>query len=223
MSLEFDGTDDYVDVGTFNMPAVATLSIVAYINPDTIDDKRVIAKSISQAVQDHTFMLGVAGGDDVKFRVRTSTTVTCEGGGGLSTGEWAWVAGVYNGSTAKIYVNAVEKYSVSQSGNLAQQSHPVWIGGNSDGPSSKPFNGHIEEVRLYSKALSVAELQTIAAGGGHDGIDYKLEHRWFLIGKKDVAASGAGSVKDIAGSEHGTPSGPIYRGCRLSPVRGLAG
>ena len=43
MSLDFDGTNDYVDMGTFNMPAVSALSVVACILPITNSDKMIIS------------------------------------------------------------------------------------------------------------------------------------------------------------------------------------
>ena len=220
MSLEFDGTNDYVDVGSFNMPAVAGLSIVAFVNSSFNNDRRIISKAESSAEQGHLFMLGSISSHGLKFRVRTSTTSTLEIGGGLTEGSWHWGVATYDGSDMRIFVDADEKASLAKTGALAQNSWDVWIGGLPDGAGSKWWDGFIGEVRLYRRALSVAEQKTIVACNGHDNIRDGLEHRWVLRGKEGDTASGVDSVKDLIGGEHGTPSGPVYQADRLSLLRG---
>jgi len=43
-------------------------------------------------------------------------------------------------------------------GPIQTNSNPLWIGGNS--PYGEYFQGLIDEVRIYSRALSVTEIQT---------------------------------------------------------------
>ena len=86
----------------------------------------------------------------------------------------------------------------------------------------REWKGYIGEVRLYSRALSVSELKIIANCGGLDGIAYKLEHRWVLRGQEGQMASGSNSIKDLAGSAHGTPSGPVFSSDTLSVFRGVS-
>jgi len=227
MALDFDGTgDDYVDVGVLTVPQVAGFTAVALINADSHSDKRIVTKAISEAVQDHIFMLGSITGGSLKFRIKTSTTDTLEGGGGLTTGSWQWVAGVYDGSYMRLYVNAVQKTSMSKTGNLANNSWNSWIGNQTPGGATdKPWDGKIADVRLYSRALSVPELETIVACNGHDGIYYGLEHRWMLDGKEGETATGSGTCKDLVGGAHGTPTptnGPVYRADILSSKRRAA-
>ncbi|MFN7921313.1 MAG: LamG-like jellyroll fold domain-containing protein [Bryobacteraceae bacterium] len=77
-------------------------------------------------------------------------------------GQWVELAGVYDGATMRLFVNGVEAASRAKSGNLAVESKPIVIGGNQNDavPNSADllFNGRVDEMRLYRRALSTAEM-----------------------------------------------------------------
>jgi hypothetical protein len=83
---------------------------------------------------------------------------------------WYHVAGTYDGSTARIYVNGILENSVEKSGLvLPSTGGAIKIGQESavedpDGPEF--FNGLIDEVELYSRALSAEEIATLFDAGG---------------------------------------------------------
>jgi hypothetical protein len=74
---------------------------------------------------------------------------------------WQHVAGVYTGSSIQLYVNGNLVASTPASGTLQQSARPVVIGGHSG--SSGGFNGVIDHVYLYGRALSSAEIGTLKA------------------------------------------------------------
>jgi hypothetical protein len=65
----------------------------------------------------------------------------------------------YDGSAIRLYVNAVLVASLAGVvGSMPNSTLPLDIGGNN--VWSEWFIGRIDEVRLYNRALSLAELQT---------------------------------------------------------------
>ena len=93
-------------------------------------------------------------------------------GGGTFNGTVAWVTGTtanpvntwthvaltYDGATMRLYVNGVQAASQAQTGAIETNSNPLRIGGNV--PYGEYFQGRIDEVRVYNRALSQAEIQT---------------------------------------------------------------
>jgi hypothetical protein len=80
---------------------------------------------------------------------------------------WTHVAGVYDGAELRLYVNGVEAASQSLSGAFSQDMTPVILGGNGNDASGVPtelFPGRIDELMLYARALSAAEIAQLAAG-----------------------------------------------------------
>jgi hypothetical protein len=71
---------------------------------------------------------------------------------------WTHVALTYDGATLRLYVNDNLAASQPRTGSIQTNSNPLWIGGNS--PYGEYFQGMIDEVRVYNRALSQAEIQT---------------------------------------------------------------
>jgi len=64
------------------------------------------------------------------------------------------------GSTLRIYVNGALVNTVTgPTQNILQGNNSLRIG-NSNAPVSEGFNGLIDEVRVYNRALSAAEIAT---------------------------------------------------------------
>jgi hypothetical protein len=72
--------------------------------------------------------------------------------GSVVTNKWQHIAGVYDGSTMKVYVDGVLKATAAV-GALASSASPLCIGETSAW-SGREFNGGIDEVRIWNKALS---------------------------------------------------------------------
>ena len=78
-------------------------------------------------------------------------------GNALVAGEWKHVVMTHDGSFDKIYMNGVEVASKAVTGGLNSTTHPLGMGYNAvDGGNY--LDGSLDEVRLYNKALTAAEV-----------------------------------------------------------------
>jgi len=75
------------------------------------------------------------------------------------------VAAVYDGTNIYLYVDGTLDVSTPATGLMAQDSYPVCLGEDPDAPHPYYFNGLIDAVSLYNRALSAAEIQTIYLAG----------------------------------------------------------
>jgi subtilase family serine protease len=82
----------------------------------------------------------------------------------INDGQWHHVAGVYDGAEMYIYVDGTLDVSQPATGTIAQNSYPVCLGQNAEAINSS-FNGLVDEVSLYNRALTAAEIQTIYITG----------------------------------------------------------
>ena len=78
--------------------------------------------------------------------------------------QWHHVAATYDGSTISIYVDGTLDVSEPASGSIIQTSDGLTIGDNA-GQTGLFWNGLIDEVSLYNRALSVDEIAAIYAAG----------------------------------------------------------
>jgi hypothetical protein len=79
------------------------------------------------------------------------------GGTRLAVNTWTHLAATYDGTTERLYVNGVQVSSRAQTGLIQGSSGALRIGGNS--VWGQYFQGRIDEVRIYNRALSAPEIQ----------------------------------------------------------------
>lgn len=163
--LLFNGSTSYVDAGAFDVSGnVFTIStwFKATTIPNT--DPRIISKATGAGEQDHYWMLSLteSGGSRLRFRLKaggTTRTLVADGQT-VPAGQWVHAVATYNGATMRLYQNGVEVGSIGASGLMdSNASAPVSIGSNPN--MYGVFNGAIDEVRLYKRALSSTEVQAL--------------------------------------------------------------
>ena len=150
-SFSFDGNGDNINLGNQAIGGTTSLSVTAWINiPNTIQ-KTIISKYASQ-----NWNIGIYGG--LWFGIKTSTWDGLTGDY-PPTNEWAHVAGTWDGSTRKVYINGDENASNSKSGTITYGSEDVLIGDL--GYSSDlgfDWDGKIGPILVYDKALTTSEI-----------------------------------------------------------------
>jgi uncharacterized protein (TIGR02145 family) len=153
-SLSFDGVDDYVviaDDPSLNPSDAITVS--AWIKPYSWDgNRRVLQKGAGDE-----FILEGEDSDHFEFVVN---------GQGYSVetvlpplNVWTHVAGVYNGDYAFLYIDGQLQASTFIGQTLTTTTDPLYIGTkNETSPDTDHFNGLIDDVRLWGRALDESEI-----------------------------------------------------------------
>ncbi len=159
-AFSLDGLDDRVLTG--NLSLGNTFSVVAWVNSDVVNQSgydRIVENSFS-----NHFFLGVnVAGTGYKFIVKTpSAPYGTVQGGKISPGDWQLVVGTYDGATGTLYVDgkAVSSGAFPAPGTV---NLPVNIGAYFGGGSS--WDGRIDEVQIYDRALSADEVRAIYEAG----------------------------------------------------------
>jgi hypothetical protein len=80
-----------------------------------------------------------------------------QGGARLTANVWAHLAATYDGAMLRLYVNGVQVASRAQTGLITTTTGPLRTGGNAIW--GEYFQGRLDEVRVYNRALSQAEIQ----------------------------------------------------------------
>jgi hypothetical protein len=76
--------------------------------------------------------------------------------GAIAVGGTYHVVGVYDGSALRLYVNGVQVAQSSRTGSIRTNSNPLYIG--SSNGSSQFFRGTIDEVAVYTTALTATQV-----------------------------------------------------------------
>lgn len=168
--MVFDGTDDYLEVPSFNI-TTNEFTLEAVIKPNATSGSYSIIKKNTSNDYWPIFSMSISG-NDLEGYYSTPTYGQCLEGAyttnnPFTNGNWYHVVfskGTAGYTSMKLYINGV---SVSYTNYLygshvnavATSDKPIHIGRNFDTPNwIHPFNGEIPVVRVYDKQLSDAEI-----------------------------------------------------------------
>ena len=87
----------------------------------------------------------------------------------LTAGQWVLLTGVYDGSQWRLYRNGTEVATATGAGKAIADNDADWAIGSTGNGWDGAFTGAIDEVAVYPKALSAAQVQKqyiIAVNGG---------------------------------------------------------
>jgi hypothetical protein len=169
----FDGTDGRVEVPhNPNQNTGSQITIEAWVNPSTSTHGRTIVqkRSVSNVGGYVLETLGPPQGPDNALQFVIMIGGIYWGlhspGNVLANDTWQHVAATYDGAAMKIYVNGVEVASASASGAIDAVTDPLVMGRNVVVPEPQyAWNGLIDEVSLYARALAPEEIQAIVVAG----------------------------------------------------------
>jgi hypothetical protein len=161
-SLVFNGTSSVVSIADANDLDFKTgMTLEAYVRPTSLSGWRALIvkerppNGLSYALyasdeQQHAAGFANLGGTDRDARTSQS----------LPLNAWSHVVATYNKSDGKvrIFVDGLERDNRLYSGDITASTGALFLGG--DSIWGEYFNGRIDNVRLYSRALSIAEIQT---------------------------------------------------------------
>jgi hypothetical protein len=155
-ALSFDGDKDQVTIADNTRLDLTTgMTLEAWVQPTTTSGWRtVMAKE-----QGDGMVYGLFGSSDTgkaAADVFTTSGFNTRATTALSTSTWTHVAATFNGSTLTIYINGVASSSRSVSGPLKTSTGVLRLGGTS--ALGQWFKGRIDEVRIYNKALTAAQI-----------------------------------------------------------------
>jgi hypothetical protein len=158
-ALSFDGVNDWVtvnDASSLDLTNGMTLS--AWIYPAALGGvwRTVILKE--QAGQLVYALYANTQGNRPSGHVFIARDIDTRGNAVLPLNTWSYLATTYDGATIRLYVNGTQVSSKAVTGSMPNSNGALRIGGNS--VWTEWFQGRIDEVRVYRRALSAAEVQT---------------------------------------------------------------
>jgi Ca2+-binding RTX toxin-like protein len=162
--LSFDGGDDYLQIENFNSFPTVELTVEGWYKKNSKTEHTLLSYAVSSDDNEFTFWYG----STIQIEIKYSS-----GGGPVDTGvefpdeKWHHLAATWqsNNGLIKVYLDGSEIYS----GNIAQGKNLISggslilgqeqdsVGGSFD--PSQTFQGSIDDVRIWNKARTQAEIQ----------------------------------------------------------------
>ncbi len=156
------------------------LTLEAWVKPEATDTHGpIITKG------DHQYAIKVAdGGNQLEFFIYDNgwRTVRCDLPANWLN-NWHQVAGTYDGSSLRIYIDGTLRNTAAFAGNIQSNSYLVNVGRNSESTGRK-FRGLIDKVRIYNTVLNASSLNRPEAVPGANAV------LWLEFAGDDITANG---------------------------------
>lgn len=174
-ALDFSAGNAYVDFGVQpELQSSSSMSITAWIYADSwpSDDATILSTTDSSVLKGYQFDISQDFGTRVvRMAVRNNTVMGAAGRYGtivLNTGQWYFVAGVYNAATqaVDVYLNGQlndGQFVGTPSSSQVPSGIPTRVADKTGLPGAYPFLGVIDQVRVYDRPLTATQIQAIYA------------------------------------------------------------
>ena len=159
-ALSFDGIDDYVDCGNDeSLDITDAITIAAWVKPVVGDVSKTILGKVSFRTG---YMMYQAEGKRYQVYLGNGSDWVAWGGTySFVDNKWTHIAftASMTDSKLRLYVDGVQHDSFDISSPWISSKNPFKIGKGEYGTGS--FNGTIDEVRIYNRALSEEEIKCL--------------------------------------------------------------
>jgi hypothetical protein len=165
--LQFNGTSDYIEIpDSVSLSPTSAITVEAWVKADfetvSSSGRAILAKGDTPSIAPD-YVLAVSSSKQISFYISDSaghaypdpfptTTYT------IKTGKWYHIAGTYDGSMVKLYVNGKLEDQFPGSIALNDSDRPLYIGRWRAGDPAY-WAGIIDEVKIYNRALTQEEIQ----------------------------------------------------------------
>ncbi|HVE60143.1 MAG TPA: LamG-like jellyroll fold domain-containing protein [Pyrinomonadaceae bacterium] len=220
-AFSLDGVSRYVEVPdspSLSLTGAMTLEAKIRLNTNTVQ-QAIIEKYDVPGV--NGYLLRVVNGK-LEAAMCNATLAGAQqpavGATTVSTGEWHHVAAVYDGTTIKIYLDGVLDGSVNSGFAPTNGSASLKIGARGDDANTR-LNGLIDEVRIFNRALSAAEVQSLVTNdstppvitpqvtgnlGSNDWYTGNVQINWTVTdGESSVSNSNGCGISNVTGDTSG--------------------
>lgn len=206
--INFDGNNDYIAIQNFNYAAsgIPAVTVEAWVRTTDGTDQMIASYDRSEY-----WRLGIngngAGTGQVSWNIMTNAGQLDFGSTStVNDGEWHHVAAVYDNGTASVYIDGVLDNQTTQGatfgtgitrfGFISAGSEATTFNGTNT--PFNPFNGDIDELRIWNVARSAAQIQASMAScmqGTETGLQVCIPMD---------EGSGFGVASDIVSNNDGT-------------------
>jgi uncharacterized delta-60 repeat protein len=151
----------YISVPDSSSLKPSTITVEAWAYPQNLEYGQVLVAKSTDSSWSDGYGLVTYGQDSsynplINFFINDTSHAASVSTASLPTNTWSFVVGTYDGSNIKLYLNGSLVSTTPYSTPINQSTAPLTIGGDSNWDL---WYGYVDEVRVYDRALTQAEIQ----------------------------------------------------------------
>ena len=157
-ALTFDGVNDTVSIADqAELDLTTGMTLEAWVRPTSLGTAWRTVAFKEQAGHMSYALYGNTSTGRPTGQVYVGGQRDARASTALPVNAWSHLATTYDGATLRLYVNGSQAASLAAGGAMAISTGPLKLGGNA--VWGEWFAGQLDDVRVYNRALSTAEIQ----------------------------------------------------------------
>ena len=166
-AYDFNGTSDWIQVmnsNSLNINGDVPLTISAWIYANSFFNQGIVCKWGPGYHEDDQYVLEIAYPGKYFFQLSDEVTLN-QSVIDVKQGEWVFVTGVYDyiKGLSKLYIDGRIETTREIIFSIWNTNRYIEIGSEADG---RHFNGKIDDVRIYNRAIDETEVDSLYHSGG---------------------------------------------------------
>ena len=156
-SIYFDGAVDYVDMEDALDLNPSGFTISAWVKSEN-NDCSIVSKRDAAYTQGYDFKIGSDRRLELSWKNGSTQTITSSTQ--IPLNEWHHVAAIYDGTFIKLFIDGIADNSLSRTPPV-DTNESFYIAAAGKSTPVNHFEGNIDEVRVWNRALTPEQLQFI--------------------------------------------------------------
>jgi hypothetical protein len=169
-ALSFNGSSQYVTVPAPTGSSLdldkAPVTIAAWVNTNTITAQQaILVRGLSNGIGSGNQGYGLWITSGGKINVGSAGGGNFSSNVAITASAWHQITAIINGTASKVYIDGVDQTPASVNIGVVTSSLPLTIGASRNNTQTGYvgfFNGTLDDVRVYNRALSASEAATLA-------------------------------------------------------------
>ena len=165
-SLDFDGTNDYLDIGDVLLDGVSAFTVTTWVKCASwtgIGDTTMLVSKDGWGGTRQFYWAVLSGGTTIRWYMNDGSTYGYKAQThGMSNSTWHHIALTYDGSAVIQYVDGVALTGGTLTGSVPSSlnttSNNLQLGGQTTAGAGHYFNGKLDETAIWDEALTAAEI-----------------------------------------------------------------
>jgi len=168
-AIDFDGTDDFLDLGDVIFDGPAAFTVTAWVNPDRLISSSIVPDGHGGEEVDYIIHKAGSANDSFGMTYNSEGIAVYVDDGNNHTvqttttppvGEWSFVVVWFDSNELRLYINGVLEASTSDpTSALASNTNSTQIGARTE--QDLYTDGQLSEIRVYNRTLDSSERQHI--------------------------------------------------------------
>lgn len=160
-AVDLDGSTGYIALGdNHDRSGTASFSVGGWVYADALTNAFGTVIGKFDGTDGWRLWVHTDGQIGVTRRLGGSPQQALTAAGVFTAGAWRHLLATYDGATLRLYLDGVEVASAASAGSLADTATALVIGAASAGANSW-WNGRLDELALWTRTLSVAEITAL--------------------------------------------------------------